>query len=389
MATTAEGSRAVEVHGHVEPGFEAVADAFRTNFVHRGETGAACAVYAGGSAVVDIWAGVTDSGPWTPEVRNCVFSVSKGVLAVCLLMAVERGAIDLDAPVTAYWPEFGAAGKGSTTVRQVLAHRAGLPAPDVDLTLDDLRAWDPVVTALAAQRPAWTPGTAFAYHALTVGWLAGEVLRRATGKRPGQWLTEHVAGPLGLDMAFGADPKEPGFCPMLEPLPNTDPEAAAAAVGAALQEPLVMRALSLGGAVDPTDLFASANTPEFLECELPAADLVTNARSLARLYAATVGEVDGVRLLSADVVRDARQVRSEGPPFVGPDDGLRWGTGFMLDSRRRPMLGNGSFGHDGAGGHLAFAHLEEQIAFGYQTSRPGGVPDERANELSLALQKCL
>ncbi|HEV7145997.1 MAG TPA: serine hydrolase domain-containing protein [Pedococcus sp.] len=379
---------AVRVEGEVAAGFEKVADVFRENFEDRGDTGAACAVYVEGSRVVDIWAGTTAGGPWHPYTRNCLFSVSKGITTICVLMAVERGAIDLDAPVTSYWPEFGAQGKEATTVRQLLAHQAGLTAPAVDLTLDDLQAWDPAVRALAEQAPAWKPGTSFAYHAVTFGWLAGEVLRRATGKRPRDWLAEHVAGPLGVAMSFGVDIDDPSFAPMLDPLPITDPEAAAAEA-AALQDPLVVRAMSLGGALDPANLFASAQRREVMACELPGVNLVSNARSCAKVYAATVGEVDGVRLLGPDVVLDAREVRSEGPPYAGPNVGLRWGSGFMLSSVRRPMLGEGSFGHDGAGGHLAFGHLEAQVGFGYQTVRPGGVPDDRADELCRALQACL
>jgi CubicO group peptidase (beta-lactamase class C family) len=374
----------VEIRGFVAPGYEPVADAFRANFRDRGDAGAACAVYVGGSPVVDIWAGTTHRGPWQPHTRSCLFSVSKGVTTICVLMAVERGLIDLDAPVMSYWPEFASRGKEATTVRHVLAHQAGLFAPHTDLSHDDVRAWAPVVDALAVQAPAWEPGTAFAYHALTLGWLAGEVLRRATGRRPGEWLAEHVAGPLGLPMTFGVDVEDPTFCPQLDQLPSSDP------VAVADLDPRVVRAFTLGGGgLDVTDLFGSANRPEFLDVEFSAANLVSNARSCARLYAATVGEVDGVRLLGPDVIREARQVRSQGAPFVGPDEGHRWGTGFMLDSVRRPMLGNGSFGHDGAGGQLAFGHLEAQVGFGYQTIRPGGVPDDRADELCAALRACL
>jgi CubicO group peptidase (beta-lactamase class C family) len=378
----------IELEGYVADGFTPVADTFRENFDRRGDTGAACVVYVGGTVVVDVWAGTTTAGEWTPDVRSCVFSVSKGVLTVCVLMAVEQGLIDLDAPVRSYWPEFGVRGKEATTVRHLLAHRAGLPAPDVDLTMSDLQAWDPVVEALGAQAPAWAPGTAFAYHALTMGWLAGEVLRRATGKRPGEWLADHVARPLDLAMTFGVDPTAGGFCPMLDPLPSTDLVTAEAAA-ATLEIPMVERAMSLGGVMDIQNFFASANRPEFLGCEVPAANLVSNARSLARLYAATVGELDGLELLAPATVRDARTVRSEGPPFVGLYEGHRWGTGFMLSSSRRPMLGEGSFGHDGAGGHLAFGHLEAQVGFAYQTNRPGGVPDDRADALCRALQSCL
>lgn len=379
---------AVQVEGLVSSGFEPIADAFADNFRQRGDTAASCVVYAGGAPVVDLWAGNTTLGTWRPDTRTVMFSVSKGVTTVCLLMAAERGLIDLDAPVAKYWPEFAENGKEATTVRQLLAHRAGLVAPEADVTVEDLRAWEPVADALARQAPAWAPGTAYAYHALTFGWLAGEVLRRATGLRPGQWLCEHVAAPLNLTMTYGADPTAADFCPLGEPLPITDPEAAAA-MATAVASPLIERSVSLGGVFDAANLVRSANGEPWLSVEIAAGNLVTNARSLARLYAATVGEVDGVRLLGPDIVRDARVVRSEGRPFVGPDAGGRWGTGFMISSKLRPMAGPGSFGHDGFGGHLGFAHLESETAFAYQTARPGGLPDDRADALCRALRACL
>ncbi|MGW1673051.1 serine hydrolase domain-containing protein [Streptomyces sp. NPDC002324] len=379
---------AVQVEGLVSSGFEAIADAFADNFRQRGDTAASCVVYAQGAPVVDIWAGQTARGSWMPDTRTVMFSVSKGVTTVCLLMAAERGLIDLDAPVAKYWPEFAENGKEATTVRQLLAHRAGLVAPVADMTVEDLRAWQPVADGLARQAPAWVPGTEYAYHALTFGWLAGEVLRRATGLRPGQWLRKHVAAPLNLTMTYGADPASADFHPLADPLPITDPEAAAL-LAAAFASPMVERSISLGGVFDAANLVPSSNGEAWLSVEIPAGNLVTNARSLARLYAATVGEVDGVRLLGPDVVRDARAVRSEGRPFVGPDAGGRWGTGFMISSTQRPMAGPGSFGHDGFGGCLGFAHLESGIAFAYQTARPGGLPDDRADALCRALRACL
>ncbi|KJK48622.1 hypothetical protein UK23_16570 [Lentzea aerocolonigenes] len=379
---------AVHVEGLVTAGFEPVADAFADNFRQRGDTAASCVVYASGTPVVDIWAGRTDEGVWTPDLRTVVFSVSKGVTTICLLMAAERGLLELDAPVERYWPEFAVNGKHATTVRMLLAHRAGLMAPEADLSVDDLSTWDPVAAALARQTPAWEPGTAYGYHALTLGWLAGEVLRRATGRRPAQWLREHIAEPLGLAMTYGTDPAAGDFRTLQDPLPDTD-LAAAQSMAAALADPLVQRSTSLGGALDPANLIAEVNSPCLLSCEIPAGNLVTNARSLAKLYAATVSEVDGIRLLGPEAVRDARVERSSGPPFAGPDEGNRWGTGFQLSSTRRRMAGPGSFGHDGFGGCLAFAHPESEIAFAYQTARPGGLGDNRAEALCEALRICL
>lgn len=376
------------IEGLVTAGFEPVADAFVDNFRQRGDTAASCVIYASGTPVVDIWAGRTERGVWTPGLRTVMFSVSKGVTTICVLMAAERGLLDLDAPVARYWPEFAANGKDATTVRMLLTHRAGLMAPEADLSVDDLSTWDRVTETLARQAPSWEPGTAYGYHALTFGWLAGEVLRRATGLRPGQWLREHIADPLGLVMTYGTDPAATDFRTLQDPLPTTD-LAAAQSMAAALAVALVQRSISLGGAFDPANLIADVNGPAWLSCEIPAGNLVTNARSLAKLYAATVREVDGIRLLGPEVVADARVERSSGPPFAGPDEGNRWGTGFQLSSTRRQMAGPGSFGHDGFGGGLAFAHPESEIAFAYQTARPGGLDDNRAEALCEALRSCM
>lgn len=377
-----------ELQGHVLSGFEAVADEFATNFAERGDTAASCAVYAGGTLVVDLWAGTTAEGAWTPDARSVVFSVSKGLTTICLLMAVEAGHLELDAPATDAWPEFAAHGKQRTTLRQILAHQAGLPAPAVDLTAADIRAWEPVVHALAEQAPAWPPGTAHGYHAMTFGWLAGELLRRGTGSRPDRWLAERVARPLGVSLSFGTDGRATDVRQVGEPLTDIDPAAAELEAHLAAS-PLAKRAMSMGGAFDGDNLPAAANRRDFLDCEMPGANLIASARALARVYAATVGEIDGTRLLTADTVRDARTVQSQGTDFLGFEDGHRWGTGFMLDSPRRGMAGPGSFGHDGLGGHLAFAHLESQIAFAYHTHRPGGLLDDRAEALCRALRASL
>lgn len=378
----------IQVEGTVEPGFEKVADAFLDNFTSRGDTGAACCVYLGGAPVIDIWAGATGRGMWVRDTKSVVFSASKGVLTILLLMAADLGHLQLDAPVATYWPDFAAAGKEAITVRQVLAHRAGLIAPELDLTVADLAAWEPVTQALGKQPPLWAPDTAYSYHAITLGFLAGEILRRATGKRPSAWLRDHVGEPLGLQMTYGASLQDPSLALIDEQIPDSDPDAAAA-LAEVLSDPLIARVMGMSGALDGMDLFRTANSPQFLEHESPAANLVTNARNLARLYAATVGEVDGIRLLSPEVVKDARRQQSAGVPYLGPIDGNRWGTGFMINSPRREMLGPGSFGHDGAGGQLGFAHLELEVAFAYQTIRPGGVPDDRAEALCSALRACL
>ena len=257
---------------HVATGFGPVADAFLENFTERGDTGAACSVYLNGELVVDLWAGETARGPWTRDTRSVLFSVSKGITSICILMAVEEGRMRLDAPVGLYWPEFASNGKATTTVRQLLAHQAGLVAPAEPLTASDIQAWKPVISVLERQRPAWAPGSAHAYHPLTFGWLAGEVLRRATGMRPGRWLRERIAEPLGLQTRFGGPLDAPDFAPMGEQLP-TLPGGAPVEIDV----DLVARAMGMNGAFDGMDLFHTANTAAFLDAEIPAGNLVSSS----------------------------------------------------------------------------------------------------------------
>ena len=196
----------VEIHGEVEDGFAAVADAFVENFEQRGELGAACSLFVEGRQVVDLWAGTANSAtqePWTSDTMALVFSATKGATAICIGMLVERGMLDYDAPVAAYWSEFAAAGKEAVTVSQLMSHQAGLIFADPPLGLKEVLAVDPVVEALAAQLPRWEPGSMHGYHALTYGWLAGELVRRVDGRRIGRFFADEVAAPLGLDFWIG------------------------------------------------------------------------------------------------------------------------------------------------------------------------------------------
>ncbi|BCW86660.1 carboxylesterase (plasmid) [Arthrobacter sp. NicSoilE8] len=373
----------LSLSGNVAPGFGPVADAFRENFQSRGDIGAACAVVVDGTTVVDLFAGESrPNTPWTAATRSVVFSVSKGITAICLLMASERNHLDLDRPVAQYWPEFAAHGKDRITVRQLLAHRAGLVYPATALTAADLQNWTPTVQALAAQVPDWEPNETFAYHPITMGFLAGEVLRRTTGMKPSEWLEKYVAAPLGLTMTFGADGLSADFAPMIppvteEPLPYPPHELVVAE-----------KAMTMSGAYD-ADFFNGSNGEAFLGSESPGANLVATARDLARLYGATVADVDGNRLLKDDSIAQATLPLSWGQPFYGADEGNVWGTGFMLHSRRRGMAGPGCFGHDGAGGQLAFASPTHRLGFAYQTIQAGNQKDARAEVLSQALLTCL
>src|ERR1700674_866266 len=199
---------AVKIEGTCDPKFNRVKDAFAENFEQRGEVGASAAITIDGKSVVDIWAGHADKAktkPWTRDQLVNVYSTTKGVTAICAHRLADQGKLDFDAPVAKYWPEFAQAGKNKIPVNYLLSHRAGLPAVGKQLPSDAYPNWPVMCAAIAAQEPWWEPGTQHGYHAITFGYLVGEVIRRITGKTPGTYLREEIAGPLKLDVHIGVD----------------------------------------------------------------------------------------------------------------------------------------------------------------------------------------
>jgi CubicO group peptidase (beta-lactamase class C family) len=386
-----------EIHGHAEDGFGSVADAFAANFTDCGELGAAVALYSEGRKVVDLWGGTADQRKgrqWLQDTPAIVFSVTKGVLAICAYQLVEQGRLDLDAPVARYWPEFGGHGKAAITVRMLLSHRAGLVALDRGLSFEEVLDWDPVVRAIEEQAPLWIPDTAYSYHPITYGWLIGEVIRRITSKSPGEFLRTQLSGPLGLDLWIGAPESVIERAAWLEPpMPDTDLVLAAVIADWFANEPVADRAGSMGGAFGfpLTDGQVTFNDPAIQRAEIPGANGMGTAESLARLYAACVSKVDGRRIMTSELIDDALVVQSSGRQVFGPPDrGERWGTGFALDSfPAQPLLGPRSFGHGGAGGELAFGDDDHQVGFGYINNRMGCIGDARANLLTAAVRSCL
>jgi CubicO group peptidase (beta-lactamase class C family) len=362
-----------EIHGEVAAGFEPVRDAFQANFERNGEVGAAFSLYVRGDKVVDLWGGVADTeadAAWAEDTLQLVFSTTKGATAICAHLLAQSGALDLEAPVAEYWPEFAAEGKGEIPVRWLLSHRSGLPTVDAHLTPSELCQWQPIVRALAEQRPYWEPGTAHGYHALTYGWLVGEVVKRVDGRSIGRFFADEVAKPLGLDFFIGLPEAEEPRVSRLETLQiggapaeldvQSLPEPIQALIKAATDpEGLMQRALTVSR---PDGL--DYNSREVHAAEIPAANGITTARALARMYAATVGEVDGVRLLDPATVADMTVERSNGPDKVLMVP-TRFGSGFFLPSMFSPLLGPSSFGHSGAGGSLGVADVDRQIGFGY------------------------
>jgi CubicO group peptidase (beta-lactamase class C family) len=372
------------VHGAWAPGFEGVREAFAKNLAE-GEVGAACCVYWNGEPVVDVWGGLADRDagrPWQRDTAALVFSSTKGVTAALIHLLAQRDQIELDAPVARYWPEFAANGKQSITVRHVLTHRAGVPAVDGTLTLDDVFAWDPVCAAIAAQKPVWLPGTQHGYHARTFGWILGEVARRVIGATLGQLLAKEAAEPLGLELWIGLpEAIEPRVATNYTAPEPTDPDQRALRARFMGPDTLLGRALEGPSGVLPYGPIW--NTRALHAAELPSSNGIATARGLARFYASLIGDVDGVhRLLSPQVVAAAAASQVQGPDKV-----ILMPTHFASGFALPPMLSadapDTAFGHPGAGGSLGFADPASGLAFGYVMNQMqlGLAGDPRAERL--------
>ncbi|HEY1651352.1 MAG TPA: serine hydrolase domain-containing protein [Acidimicrobiales bacterium] len=357
--------------GLVEPGFEAVRDAFARNFEEGHELGAAFCVHVEGRKVVDLCGGsfdATGTRPYGPDALQLVFSTTKGATAVCASLLAQRGLLDLDAPVAKYWPEFAQAGKESMPVRYLLCHQAGVPAIDRRLTPEELQAWTPVIEALAEQTPFWEPGTAHGYHALSYGYLVGEVVRRISGRSLGSFFAEEVAGPLGLEFFIGLpEDYESRVSPIVGA--NFGDGGVAGSGGGGYASTLVARALNLGGAIrDPEWM----NQRPWHAAEIPGGNGITNATSLSRMYAALIGTVEGgpsEALLTPAQMEQARTPLTSGADQVFASVGFtleqKIGLGFWRSSPVTLFGGQGSFGHGGAGGSYGFADPDNGLAVGY------------------------
>lgn len=382
------GGVEVAISGAVESGYEGVRDAFATNFAEHGEVGAGFSLVVDGRTVVDLRGGVSDAtsgAPYTDDTLQLVFSTTKGATALCANLLAQRGELDVDAPVATYWPEFAQGGKGGIPVRWLLCHKAGLPYIDTHVELDELLAWDPAVEALAAMGPLWEPGTSHGYHAVTYGWLVGEVVRRITGKSLGTFFADEVAGPLGLEFWIGLpDQQQARVAPLTNrglprPRAATDPAVESeepfedlVTTVEKLLGPDSMLVKALGGAVSmPFVVEGAFNRDDVRAAELPAANGVTNARSLARMYAATIGLVDGASagpLLTPEQVAAASTTQTSGADACLVFE-TTFGLGYMTASPFSPYGSTRSFGHAGAGGSVGFADPENGLGFGYVMNR--------------------
>lgn len=391
--------------GLCKPGFERVAEAFKANFDSKGEIGASVCLTVGGETVVDLWGGVADqktAAPWTRDTLSIVFSCTKGATALCAHVLASRGKLDLDAPVTELWPEFGQKGKAHVTTRMMLDHSSAVPAVRAKVKDDGPYDWDYMTTRLAEEEPFWQPGTRNGYHGFTFGWTVGEMVRRASGKSLGAFFREEIAGPLGLDFWIGLpEAMEPRVAPIVAHVYK-----AADAVTPFMRD-LATNKESIAALFyfnNGAWRSGGANTRAGHAAEIGAANGITNARGLAGMYAPLA--VGGAELV------DARTLTRMGEVSMATHDDAtlriptRFALGFMksMDNRRRSMaaklwgedcdsviLGSAAFGHVGAGGSLGFADPAAGLSFGYTMSRmgPGLLMNERGQALVDAAYRSL
>jgi CubicO group peptidase (beta-lactamase class C family) len=382
------------IAGTCDTRFLRVKDQFAENFAARGELGAAVAIEIDGRRVVDLWAGWTDktrARPFSPDALVNVYSATKAIAAITALHLVDTGRLELHAPVARLWPQFAASGKEQISLADLLSHRAGLPAVRAQLPPEALYDWERMTEALAAEIPWWPPGTAHGYHAMTFGWLVGEVVRRATGKSLGALWRDELARPCSIDFQFGvALDDEPRVVELRNAAP---PQPGERNLFAEMRE--APESMSAKAFANPTIVLdaAVANSPAWRRVELPALNGHTNARALARLYGALArdGALDGRRILSPTCLLLATAERSHGPDLVLGEN-TRFGFGFMLPHAGLELGPNPHvFGHPGAGGALGFADRDAAIGFGYTPNKLGNklLIDPRATALIDALYQSL
>lgn len=348
------------IDGDCDPRFEAVWSAFVDNFAERGELGAAVCVVVDDVIVVDLvggWADGARSRPWTADTIADFYSVGKGLLSLLLLRLVDTGAVDLDDPIAAVWPEFASRGKDGTTLRHALTHRAGVPAIRRHLTDDDLFDWDVMTGALAATEPWWPPGEQLAYHVNTFGHLVGELVRRIGGVMPGDALSD-LAGLLGADVHFGVPEDQQDRCAETV----WDPAFSVPAFDLDRLEGIqLLHALAHFNPPGYSSV-GVMNTSRWRSSQIGSTSGHGSAQGIARVYAALL---DDGRLLSGPLIEEATRVQATGHcPIL--DDDLSYGLGFATTTTRRPLGPNpGAFGHFGTGGSLGFADPVDRVAFGY------------------------
>lgn len=355
---------------HVEAGFGHVADAFHDSITDSSQDGASLSVWLDGKPAVELAAGTADmhtARPFTLETLAPVFSCSKGLSSILIAKLIEEGRLPgFDSPITAVWPEFGKRGKERATIGDVLSHRGGVSAPRFNLTKETVLDELAVADLLAEQEPLWPVPEHHQYHPITFGPIAAKLVHIATGRRLGEVFAEEIARPLNSDTWFGLPQSEFHRVAHIvlpdgpEESPDLDPDAAY----------WFERARTMADSLPPNDVY---NQPDVWGQQLSGAGAISSATGLARIWSATVTETDGIRILSSNTVEQLQRPRSVGEPYFsnGPGVYQSWGAGVMIPSNWNPYLSPSSFGHDGAGGHVAFADSSSRLGFAYVTNRSG------------------
>jgi CubicO group peptidase (beta-lactamase class C family) len=368
----------VEIEGTCEAELAAVHEAFGANFAERGELGAAVAVWLNGRLVVDLWAGLADpvvGRTWSEDTIAHAYSVSKPLVAACALVLADRGALDLDAPVTDRWPDFGRAGKERTRVRHLLTHEAGVVVLREPRPTELLFDWEGLTAALAAEEPLWEPGTRHGEHAAFYGHLVGEVVRRVDGRSLGQFLAEELAAPWGLDFHIGLDEEAQARAARL-----VDPGDRWRR--SVQDDPRRLLAASLANPPGLLDVDV-VNSAAYRHAQVPAVNGHATARAIARFYAGIAGGgvLDGVRLLREETVAEALRPQAAGQDVVLERD-VAWGLGPQLEP-------DGSFGLGGVGGFSGFGLRRDGLELGYGYVSCLLADYDRTEACELALERAL
>ncbi|MEU6989331.1 serine hydrolase domain-containing protein [Streptomyces sp. NPDC046465] len=369
-------TREIKVQGTVADGYEAVRDEFTAVLAAEDPHYAGqLAAYVKGRKVVDLWAGPDTDG----STLYGVYSSTKGAAHLVVALLVQDGTLDLDREVAHYWPEFAAGGKGAVTLRELLAHRAGVVGADTGFSPEELADDRTIAARLAGQRPRWRPGTAFGYHALAIGALTGEVVFRATGRTLQELYEERVRAPHGLDFFLGLPEEHEGRFRSVLPMDPTPEQQVLLATTETGPQSLTAVAFNRHG-TEPTDLEALPNSRPVRAKGPASVGGVASARGLAGMYAAAVTGIEGREsLLTPETVAEFGQVQSVGYDLVSRAHKV-FAVGFQATSDALfPFLGAGSIGHSGAGGSQAFADPSSGLAYGYARRRfafPGGSAPE-------------
>jgi CubicO group peptidase (beta-lactamase class C family) len=367
-----------QIHGQVETGFEPVRDLLEQQFAKGEHIGAGVCAYHHGHKVVDLWGGLANDDTkqaWLEDTMAVSYSTTKGLTATCLHVLAERGLVDYQAPVAKYWPEFAQNGKEKITVYHLLTHQSGMAGVPEGLYGADLFDWERVIHALERDAPAWEPGAESGYHALTFGFLVGEVVRRVSGRSVGTFLRDEVCTPLGFsdEMYVGApESAEPRIAKLKNRIVVTPEMVEQFQNAQSNADPLRARAMGMRpGATPGGDRDDWLDTPAGHRAEVPAVSGIMTARALARMYAclANYGELDGVRLMSESTVRimSERQTYRPDRILVMP---IGWALGYMTGGTEGWPQGPrvSAFGHAGLGGSIGFCDPEIGMAFGFTTN---------------------